>query len=94
MGDVPDASRVDAGRRRASAAKRAVALTAAGGFVAALVLARQTNPGVAAGSRTSLVPPAGISSEVNQGLSLGGGSIGSSSGGGSGVQPQVQSATS
>ncbi|HKI92865.1 MAG TPA: hypothetical protein VJ986_11240 [Gaiellaceae bacterium] len=93
---MPDASRVDAGRRRAAAAKRAVTLTAAGGFVVALMLARQTNPGVAAGSRTQLVPPAGISSEVNQGLSLGGGSIGPSSSGGSGVQPapQVQSATS
>lgn len=93
---MSDASRVDAGRRRAAAAKRAVALTAASGFVAALVLARQTSPGVAASSnKTSLVPPAGLSSEVNQGLSLGGGSIGSSSGGGSGAPaPQVQSSSS
>ena len=92
---MPEPSRVDAGRRRAAAAKRAVALTAAGGFVAALVLARQTSPGVAAGGRTALVTPAGLSSEVNQGLSLGGGSIGPSSGGGSGAPaPQVQSSTS
>lgn len=93
---MPDASRVEAGRRRASAAKRAVALTAAGGFVAALVLARQTNPGAAAGNRTPLVPPAGLSSEVNQGFSLGGGSIAAPSGGSPGAQaaPQVQSSVS
>jgi hypothetical protein len=93
---VPEESRVDAGRRRAAAAKRAVALAAAGGFVVALALARHGHPGSAAANPTSqLSPPSGLSSEVNQGFSLGGGSIGPSSSGSSGAAaPPVQSASS
>jgi hypothetical protein len=95
---VPDGSRIDAGRRRAAAAKRAVALTAAGSFVVTLALARQAHPGTAAANPTPLSPPSGLSSEVNQGFSLGGGSIGPSSGGRSGSSsapsPPVQSSSS
>ena len=40
-GDMPGATRVEAGRRRAKAAKRAVALTAAAGFAVVLALVRQ-----------------------------------------------------
>ena len=98
MADMPGASRVDAGRRRASVAKRAVALTAAGGFVVALALARQTHPGAAATNRTTpLSPPSGLSSEVDQGLSLGGGSIAapsSESSGSAAQQPAPQPAPS
>jgi len=41
---MPGVSRVEAGRRRAKAAKRAVALTAAAGFAVVLALARQGHP--------------------------------------------------
>jgi hypothetical protein len=84
-------SRVDAGRRRASSAKRAVALTAAGGFLVVLGLARQAHPGTAATTPLQRSPSTGIPSEAQQGFSLGGGSIGPSS---SGSLPQVQTQTS
>ncbi len=90
---MPEISRVDAGRRRASAAKRAVALTAVGGFVAVLGLARQAHPGTAAAHPVNQTLSSGISSG-RQSFSLGGGSIGPSSGGGSSPAPQVQTATS
>ena len=98
MGVVPEHSRVDAGRRRAAAGKRAVALTAAGGFVLALVLARYAHPGSAAANPSPLSPPSSLSSEVNQGFSLGGGSIGPSPSGSSGSSsaqsPSVRSSSS
>jgi hypothetical protein len=89
---MPDVSRVDAGRRRAAAAKRAVALTAAGGFVVVLGLARQAHPGTAAPTPLPRSPSTGLSSDAQQGYSLGGGWIGPPSGGSS--APQVQTATS
>ena len=94
---MPGESRIDAGRRRASVAKRAVALSAAGGFVVALGLARHAHPGTAAANPTPLQPPSGLSSEVNQGFALGGGSIGPSSSGSSGSpapSPPVQTSSS
>jgi len=90
---MPDESRIDAGRGRAATAKRAVALTAAGGFVVVLALARQAHPGAAAAQSSRLSPPAALSSEVQQGFQLGGGSI-ASPGGGSQPAPQVQTSTS
>lgn len=94
MRGMPDESRIDAGRGRASTAKRAVALAAAGGFVVALALARQAHPGAAASNDSRLSPPAALSSEVQQGLQLGGGSIASPSGSAQQPTPQVQSSTS
>jgi hypothetical protein len=95
---VPSESRIEAGRNRAAAAKRAVALTAAGGFLVVLGLARLAHPGATATRSSQLAPPASISSEVRQGLQLGGGSISSpsngSSPGTSSSAPQVQTATS
>jgi hypothetical protein len=93
MCEMPDESRIDLGRGRAATAKRAVSLAAAGGFLVVLALARQAHPGAAAGSSTPLSPPAALSSEVQQGFQLGGGSIAPPSGG-SQPTPQVQSSTS
>lgn len=94
---MSNVSRVEAGRRRASAAKRAVALTAAGGFVVLLGVVRHAHPGAAANPSQ---PSTGVSSDAQSGFSLGGGSIspsappsGSSSGGFQQV-PQIQSSTS
>ncbi len=88
MVGVPEGSRIDAGRMRAAAAKRAVALAAAGGFVVAVGLARHTHPGAAAARGSSLPPPARLAAEV-QGSSLGAGAIAPS-----GAAPQAQTATS
>lgn len=90
---MPDVSRVAAGRRRAAAAKRAVALTAAGGFLVVLGLARHAHPGTAAATPSPRSPFTGLSSPARQGFSLGGGSI-ESSPSGSFSQPQVQTQTS
>jgi hypothetical protein len=92
-GGVPQATRVEAGRRRARAAKRAVALTAAAGFAVLLAVARQGHP--ATGTSTpSVSHSTGSSSSLQQeddsGSSLGGGSIAPSSGG----SPPVASQTS
>jgi hypothetical protein len=95
-------SRIEAGRSRANAAKRAVALAAGGGFVALILLARHAHPGtgIAATKSSQLTPPSSLSSEVQQGLQLGGGSVsstpssGSSSSGSSSAAPQVQSSSS
>jgi hypothetical protein len=91
---MPEISRVDAGRKRASAAKRAVALTAVGGFVAVLGLARLAHPGAATAqlSHDSSSLPASPSSEQEQGFSLGGGSIGQTPSGT--LAPQIQTQTS
>jgi hypothetical protein len=95
---MPSESRIEAGRNRAAAAKRALALTAAGGFLLVFGLARLAHPGTAATRSSQLSPPASISSEVQQGLQLGGGSISSpssgSSPGTSSSAPQVQTGTS
>jgi hypothetical protein len=93
MCSMPDRSRIDEGRGRAASAKRAVTLAAAGGFLVALALVRHAHPGAAATSNSRLSPPAALSSEVQQGLSLGGGSI-APAGGSSEAAPQVQSSTS
>lgn len=90
MWEMPRDSRIEAGRTRAAVAKRAVAVTAAGGFLAVLVLARQAHPGAAVAHGSQLSTPTRLTSEVTQGTPLGGGSIGSSGGG----TPQVQSSTS
>jgi hypothetical protein len=93
---MPQATRVEAGRKRATAAKRAVTLTAAAGFVVLLAVARQGHP--ATGTSTpSVSDSTGSSSssssldrEGDSGSSLGGGSIAPSSGG----SPPVASQTS
>ena len=71
---MPSNSRVEAGRRRASAAKRAVALTAAGGFVVVLGVARHAHPGTAA-THTAQSTSTGVSSDAQSSLTLGGGAI-------------------
>jgi hypothetical protein len=95
---MPSESRIQAGRDRAATAKRALALSAAGGFLVVFGLARLAHPGTAATRSSQLSPPASISSEVQQGLQLGGGSISSpsneSSPGTSAPAPQVQTGTS
>jgi hypothetical protein len=95
---MPNESRIEVGRNRAAAAKRALALTAAGGFLAVFGLARLAHPGTTATPSSQLSPPASISSEARQGLRLGGGSITSpsngSSPGTSSSTPQAQTATS
>jgi hypothetical protein len=69
-------SRIAAGRERAAAAKRFVALVAAGGFVSVLVLARATHPGAAAASGSAgLSPPQALVSQVQAGSSLAPGAI-------------------
>src|SRR5262249_7247830 len=94
-GDMPQATRVEAGRRRARAAKRAVTLTAAAGFAVLLAVAPQGHP--AAGTSTTRTSTAkvshaaGNSSSLGQnGSQLGGGSIAPSSGG----NPPASSQTS
>lgn len=82
-------SRVEAGRARAAAAKRAAVLTAVAGFLVALGLARQAHPGASSTRPTRLSPPSRLVAEVSGG-SLAAGSIASSSGAG----PQVQTSTS
>jgi hypothetical protein len=89
---VTDGSRIGAARSRATLAKRGFALAAAAGFVVLLGVARQAHPGKA-GSSSQLSPPGRISGEVGEDFSLGGGSIGSSSGSSS-ASPQVQSSSS
>ena len=95
---MPSESRIQAGRDRAATAKRALALSAAGGFLVVFGLARLAHPGTAATRSSQLSPPASISSEVQQGLQLGGGSFSSpsneSSPGTSAPAPQVQTGTS
>ena len=92
---MPQATRVEAGRRRARAAKRAVAFTAAAGFAVVLGVARQGHPATGTSttptSTTSVSHSSGSSSSLNQsGSSLGGGAIAPSSGG----SPPVASQTS
>jgi len=83
-GDMPGVSRVEAGRRRAKAAKRAVALTAAAGFAVVLALARQGHPATVvpthSSSTGSVAQSTGSSSrsgnsEDDDTSSLGGGSL-------------------
>jgi hypothetical protein len=91
-------SRIESGRNRAASAKRALSLLAAGGFLVVFGLARLAHPGTTATRSSQLSPPASISSEVQQGLQLGGGSIASpsngSSSGTSSPTPQAQTGTS
>lgn len=92
---MPNVSRVEAGRQRAAAAKRAVALTAAGGFIVLLGVARYAHPGTAA-TNPSRSSSTGVSSDAQNGFLLGGGSI-SPSTPPSGSQSngyQIQSSTS
>jgi hypothetical protein len=95
---MPGESRIESGRNRAASAKRALSLLAAGGFLVVFGLARLAHPGTAATRSSQLSPPASISSEVRQGLQLGGGSISSpsngSSPGTSSPTPQAQTGTS
>jgi len=83
-GDMPGVSRVEAGRRRAKAAKRAVALTAATGFAVVLALARQGHPATVVPTHStsagSVAQSTGSSSrsgnsEDDDTSSLGGGSL-------------------
>ena len=72
-------TRVEGGRRRAKAAKRAVALTAAAGFAVVLALVRQGHPATGASS-TRNVPqstgsPSSSSSSWEDGSSLDGGTL-------------------
>ena len=92
---MPQATRVEAGRRRARAAKRAVAFTAAAGFAVLLAVARLGHPAAGTSttptSNTSVSHSTGSASSLNEsGSSLGGGSIAPSSGG----SPPVASQTS
>ncbi len=91
---MPQATRVEAGRGRARAAKRAVTLTAAAGFVVLLAVARQGHPAAGTSttptSTTSVSHSTGSSSSLKSGSSLGGGYISPSSGG----SPPVASQTS
>ncbi len=69
-------SRIAAGRERAAAAKRVVALVAAGSFVSVLVLARVTHPGAAAaGGSAGLSPPQALIAQVQASSSLSPGAI-------------------
>jgi len=81
-GDVPERTRVEAGRKRAQAAKRTVALTAATGFAVAIALVRAGHPATATSpSSSSGSRPASSSSseEREREGTLGGGSIAPSS---------------
>ena len=95
---MPRESRIESGRNRAATAKRALSLLAAGGFLVVFGLARLAHPGTTATRSSLLSPPASISSEVQQGLQLGGGSISSpsngSSPGTSSPTPQARTGTS
>src|SRR5438477_9428007 len=88
-GDMPGATRVEAGRRRAKAAKRAVALTAAAGFAVVLALVRQGaqrparfRPTPCRSRRGAPLPPSPGRAAPNSAVQLGGGSLAPSSGGG------------
>jgi hypothetical protein len=93
---MPQPTRVEAGRRRAKAAKRAVAITAAAGFAVLLAVVRQGHP--AAGTSTpSVSQSTGSASSLSgsdysqsYGTQLDGGSIAPPSGG----SPPVASQTS
>jgi hypothetical protein len=72
-------TRVEGGRRRASAAKRAVALTAAAGFAVVLALVRQGHPATGASPTHSVSQSTGSSSSSSHtwedGSSLDGGTL-------------------
>ena len=51
-GDMPEPSRVEAGRKRAQTAKRTVTVAAAAGFAVALALVRQGHPATVSSSTT------------------------------------------
>jgi hypothetical protein len=84
---MSEPTRVEAGRRRAQAAKRVVALAAATSFAVALALVRLGHPATATSVPTPARSQAGGSSpsstedDQRSGSSLGGGSIAPSSGG-------------
>jgi hypothetical protein len=84
---VQRSSRIEAGRRRAEAAKRGVAVVAAAGFVAAVLLARVSHPGQAATGSTATTG----SSSADEGTEDGGFSFDQGSFGPStSAAPQVQ----
>jgi hypothetical protein len=91
---MPQASRVEAGRRRARTAKRAVTITAAAGFAVLIAVARQGHPATGASTpsvshstgRSSSPDESGSQSDDSQ---LGGGSIAPSSGGSPPVATQT-----
>lgn len=90
---MPGATRVEAGRRRARAAKRAVALTAAAGFAVVLAVARQGHPATGTPTTRTVQESTGSASSSatrQSGSTLGGGSIAPSSGG----SPSAATATS
>lgn len=72
-------TRVEGGRRRARAAKRAVALTAAAGFAVTLALVREAHPATGASSTHGVPQSTGSSSSSSQseddGSSFGGGTL-------------------
>jgi hypothetical protein len=86
---MPGQTRIEAGRRRAKAAKRALGLTSAAGFAVALALARQGHP--AAGGPTTSSSTSGVDGSTasssrshesdDHGSTLQGGSLASPSGG-------------
>ena len=87
---MQESSRIAAGRDKAARAKRTVALTAAGSFLAVLGLARATHPGTtAASSSSTLSPPSSLVRQTQLGSSLSAGSIAPAR-----SSPQVSTATS
>jgi hypothetical protein len=86
-GGMPEPTRVEAGRRRAQAAKRAAAVTAATGFALALALVRQGHPATSnshsSPTRTGSQSGSARSFEGDDegGSTLDGGSIAPASGG-------------
>ena len=94
-----ESSRIAAGKTRVSRAKRMVTLTAAGGFLVVLGLARATHPGSAAASSsassssstTKLSPPTALVAQAQLGSTLSAGSIASAS---ASSAPAVQTSTS
>jgi hypothetical protein len=95
---MPEPTRVEQGRRRARAAKRAVALAAAAGFAVVLGLVRQGHPAAGAVATHTGHRSTGSSSsspvERQGGSALGGGSGTGTLAPSSGASPPVASRTS
>ena len=92
---MQESSRIAAGKTRVSRAKRMETLTAAGGFLVVLGLARATHPGTAAAASSSspgtLSPPTALVAQAQLGSTLSAGSIASAS---ASSAPAVQTSTS
>jgi len=91
---VGDRARLDPARRRAATAKRALAAATLVGFAVTLGLARESHPGQASSSSGRAGQDTSASTAFEQsdddfGFGFDSGSIGSSSGGGSGFATHV-----